>query len=394
VSQHILVYTSPAIGGVLQYNHSIVCALAASGYEVTYVQDVPEDLIQALGPTGMSNLRQRADVFVAEQKQYGIQSHVWLEPGTPENAQEIFAKYQPDLVLFSNGAPIANVLPKRLAVAQKIPFVVVENLVHPNQPPAIWEQVIQEMATHYIVAKAVIAVSQDNLSLLRKFFSLPADKGQVIHNGRPQEYFDPPNPQVRDRLRQEFEIPADAVICFTAARLDIIKGYQYQIGAIKRLRESLAWSKLYFAWAGNGTLETQLKQTVKQLGIDDRVKFLGDLPNIVNWLNASDIFVLPSEAEGMPLSIMEAMAKGLPVVATAVSGIPEELGQTGKLLPSPLFDPQTTIQELADTIATWATDEALRRMIGQACKQRAETMFREERFIQETLTIIHSALNS
>ncbi|MBE9037329.1 glycosyltransferase [aff. Roholtiella sp. LEGE 12411] len=94
----------------------------------------------------------------------------------------------------------------------------------------------------------------------------------------------------------------------------------------------------------------------------------------------------------MPLCVMEAMAKGLPVIASAVSGIPEELGETGKLLTDPKIDPQATVQELVTTIEDWAINPQLRQSIGQACKQRAEELFREERMIKETVEVIEHAL--
>jgi len=216
----------------------------------------------------------------------------------------------------------------------------------------------------------------------------------VIYCGRPDLYFQPPNPEVRSRLRREWGIPQNAVVCFTAARMDIIKGYQYQIGAIKQLQQLPVWSRLYFVWAGVGTLTDHFQQTVQQIGVRDRVKFLGELATINDWLDASDLFILPSESEGLPLAIMEAMAKGLPVMASAVSGVPEGLGDTGQLLPSPIFDPQATIRQLVSTLQSWGTDAELRHQIGQAGRQRAAVLFREERMIAETLTVISSALRN
>ncbi|MGA7937176.1 MAG: glycosyltransferase family 4 protein, partial [Kovacikia sp.] len=218
------------------------------------------------------------------------------------------------------------------------------------------------------------------------------DKGQVIYCGRPANYFQPPKLEVRSRLRQQWNIPADAVLCFTAARIDIIKGYQYQIAAIKQLKQTPVWPKLYFAWAGKGTLEDHFKQAVKQAGVDDRIRFLGELDAIDDWLDASDIFVLPSESEGLPLAMIEAMAKGLPVAASAVSGVPEGLGETGKLLTSPLYDSRTLIQELVTTLQTWAGDAQLRQQVGKSSKQRAEQMFREERMVEETIAVIQDAI--
>ena len=96
--------------------------------------------------------------------------------------------------------------------------------------------------------------------------------------------------------------------------------------------------------------------------------------------------------EGMPLAIMEAMAKRLPVVATAVSGIPEELGDTGRLLPDPAADPAATISSLAETLSAWAADPAARRALGDAARLRAEALFAEERMISQTLAVIQRQL--
>ena len=80
---------------------------------------------------------------------------------------------------------------------------------------------------------------------------------------------------------------------------------------------------------------------------------------------------------------MEAMAKGLPVMASAVSGVPEELGETGKLLPDPKLNPTGTIRELVKTIITWSESPQLRQLAGLGCKRRAEALFREERMLRE-----------
>jgi len=383
-----LLYASPAIGGLLQYNHSILSALATLGYQLTYVQDIPDALVKLFGSEGMERTRQRAKWFMAQQE--GIHHH-WLEAATNAQAEQIVADTKPDLLLLSNGGPVANFFVKRAAVRLGIPFIIVEHLVHPMKPKEV-PAAYAELAQQYVAAKAVIAVSVDNLRLLRKLFGLAADKGQVIYCGRPSRYFQPPDMEVRSRLRQQWGIPADAVVCFTAARMDIVKGYQYQLGAIKQLKQTPTWANLYFAWAGKGTLEDHFKQAVQQAKVGDRVFFLGELDDIHDWLDASDVFILPSESEGLPLAMMEAMAKGLPVVAAAVSGVPEGLGDTGQHLTSPILgDAQATIRELVTTLQAWVADAMLRQQVGQACRQRAEQMFREERMIAETIAVIQEA---
>ncbi|MGA7936533.1 MAG: hypothetical protein WCA35_23465, partial [Kovacikia sp.] len=170
---HILLYASPAIGGILQYNHSILCALAPLGYQVTYVQDIPDALVKLFGPVGMERTRQRAEWFAHQQKQVGIQQHLWLESATAADAEQIITNTQPDFLILSNGGPIANFFPKRTAIKLGIPFMVVEHLVHPIKPKEV-PAAYAELAQQYVEAKAVIAVSQNNLMLLRKLFGLAA----------------------------------------------------------------------------------------------------------------------------------------------------------------------------------------------------------------------------
>ena len=189
-------------------------------------------------------------------------------------------------------------------------------------------------------------------------------------------------------------------MCLTTARLAPIKGHRFQLEAIAQLKHTSIWDKLYFVWAGTGqgsdqNLEPELKEKVEYLGVSDRVIFLGQRWDIPDWLDACDIFVLTSLAEAAPsFAIMEAMAKGLPIVASAAGGIPEGLGNTGKLLPNPNTHPQETVQELVKTLQEWAINPELRKTMGIASKQRAEQLFKEDRMLKQTLAIIEQALTT
>lgn len=379
MSQHILLTTDdPGVGGAAQYNHSIVCGLVQSGYRVSCLQ--PEHY----------------NSLISQQKHLGIQ-HLWINPNDITNILQFLNNplEQPNLIICSNSNPFANFAIKQIAIQLRIPYIIIEHLVEPHLAERFANH-LDELSQHYTQAKAVIAVSENNLSLLHDLFKLPKNKGQVIYNGRPSCFFSPRNPSNRERLRREFDIPSNAVVCFTAARIETRKGYQYQLEAIKQLISSSVWPQVYFAWAGAGIfephLETQLKSSIEQLGIAEKVKFLGQISAVADWLDTADIFIFPSQLEGMPLCVMEAMAKGLPVIATAVSGIPEELGDTGKLLPDPKIDPQATVEELVKTLEDWVINPELCHDIGQACKQRAEELFREEHMIEKTVNVIQHAL--
>ncbi|WP_172188308.1 glycosyltransferase [Microcoleus asticus] len=390
----VLLYAEDhGVGGLAQFNHSLMCKLVADGYQVISVQ------------TKASN------PLIVEQKKLGIE-HIWLEFDTIKeflrvtynlgDAEKIYAQAQPNLIVFSDGSPMANFAAKQVAIKQNIPYIVTLGYIGRNYETFDRGDQIpyfDAVSYQYDLAKAVVAVSQENFNLFKRIFKVPLKRGKVIYYGRPNSYFEPPNLSTRQRLRQEEGIPEEAVVCFTAARLTPIKGYQYQLQAIAQLKNRPVWPQLYFVWAGPGStthddMESELRATASQLGVTEQVKFLGQRWDIADWLDASDIFILSSEAEGMPLAVMEAMAKGLPVIATAVSGIPEELGDTGKLIADPKIDPQKTAQDLATTVELWAENPELRRLAGQACKLRAEELFKEERMLLEYAEVIEQALSA
>ncbi|MEG4021723.1 glycosyltransferase [Microcoleus sp. S13C4] len=391
---HILLYNTddPGVGGLAQYNHAILCQLALLGYRVTCVQT------------------KHSSPLVERERELGIE-HLWLDFSghkdlqrvlrNTQDARELFASNQPDMIIFSDGWPFSNFAAKQVVIEMGIPYMIVIGLVMPEHATFACGDVVpyvEGVLYHCLQARALIVGAYEHLNLLCQHFKLPKERGQVIYLGRSPKYFAPPNPGVRQRLRQEIEIPEDAIVCFTSARLASIKGHRYQIEAIKQLQQSPVWSKLYFVWAGTGegsadNVEIELRETIKELGVSDRVKAIGQRWDILDWLDASDIFILTSLADAAPsLAVMEAMAKGLPVVATAVGGIPEGLGETGKLLPDPNTDPEGTARELAETVEAWAMDPELRHQIGKACKQRAEKVFKEERMLAESIEAIEKAL--
>jgi glycosyltransferase involved in cell wall biosynthesis len=133
------------------------------------------------------------------------------------------------------------------------------------------------------------------------------------------------------------------------------------------------------AIAGDGPQRQQLEAEIAVLGLSGAVQLLGTRPDVVDLLADSDIFVLSSRSECLPMSVIEAMAAGLPVVASAVGGVPElvEHGRTGILVPPD--DPAL----LADAIARLVADGGLRRRMGEAGRARAEALFDVDGFRQE-----------
>ena len=383
----------PGIGGLAQYDHFIMCQLAKMGHQVTAIRP------------------QHSSPLVEQEKHLGIQQY-WLDYSTSQDlsrilrntkdASEIYAQLNPDLIIFSDGWPFSHFAAKQVAIQQNIPYMIALGLATPEHKDFSMGDNIpyaEGVLYQYGLAKAVNVAAKEHLNILHEQFKLPKNKGNVIYYGRSEKYFSPLNPSNRQRLRQEIGIPEDGIMCLTSARLAPIKGHCYQLEAIAQLKHTSIWDKLYFVWAGTGqgsdhNLEPELKEKVQQLGVSNQVKFLGQRWDIPDWLDACDIFILTSLAEAAPsFAIMEAMAKGLPIIASAAGGIPEGLGDTGQLLPDPNINPEDTVTVLVQTLKDWAINPELRQQKGQYAKQRAEQLFKEERMLKQTLEVIHHVLS-
>jgi len=177
-----------------------------------------------------------------------------------------------------------------------------------------------------------------------------------------------PNPHNRERIRRELGIKSEAVVILHVGRFAEAKNHALLLRAFARLQSS---QPLYLLLVGGGELLAPMQQRARELGIAERVRFLGVRSDIPAVLNAADIFTLPSRYEGNPMSVMEAMAAGLPVVATAVGGVPElvEEGVSGFLTPNEDLDALVAaLQRLVDKAD-------VRQQMGEAALRRAQEKF-------------------
>ena len=176
----------------------------------------------------------------------------------------------------------------------------------------------------------------------------------------------PPPEGTRERVRRDLSIPADAVVAITVANLRKEKDYP---NLLRAAGQALAQHPgLYVLAVGQGPLEEEVRALHQELGLGDRVQLLGYRTDVPDLLASADLFVLASAFEGLPVSIMEAMSAGLPVVATSVGGVPEavEEGVTGLLVPP------RDAAALADALLSLANDETTRTRMGAAAKERSK----------------------
>lgn len=356
----------PEIFGAEQINHAVMCAVVRAGHRSTFVQGLAQHHL------------------IEEREGLGI-THEWLEPDDVyelepvprqlsdfDEPRAILERTRPDLIAFSDSCPFSNLTAKRVATELGIPYMTTIHCVDPNWWDT-YERWLPDLHEVLTAADAVIAVSTSNLEAVRQHAQLPDEIGSVIFNGRPAPFFEPVDPSVRARIRGELGIPEDGVACLTVARLGFSKGYQYQLDALAQLRRWEHWERLHFVWAGEGHMAPRLEALSRLFGGEEHVHLLGLRNDVPDLLDAADIFILPSQYEGMPLGVLEAMAKGLPVIATAVAGTPEALNGTGVLLPDPAE--ASVIEPLTEAVRTLAADEALRRRLGDAARERAQEQF-------------------
>lgn len=207
-----------------------------------------------------------------------------------------------------------------------------------------------------------IAVSHDIATELVERFSWPAEKVEVVYNAVRLERFDAAaSPTLRAQLTGGRERP----VVLTCARLDEQKGHSVLLRAATEIPAAV------FVLAGEGPERPALEAQVGELGLADRVLFLGHRADVPELLAACDVFALPSLYEGSSLAVLEAMAARRAVVSSAIGGTDEliEDGESGLLVPP--GDPGA----LAVALRRLLSDGALRASLARRARTRVERDF-------------------
>jgi len=231
----------------------------------------------------------------------------------------------------------------------------------------------------WILAKSnhVVAVSE---AVKRYAESLGIDsaKVSVVPNTVDTEKFCPSRENKRD----------DLVRVGFMGRLISNKGAQYLIEAAPQILRK--FSEVQFHIAGDGPMLRELTRRVNELGVDSAFRFLGVVPSNVEFIQSCDILVRPSLTDGMPLTVLEAMACGLPNVATRVGGTPEILhdAETGYLV-----DPGS-IPQLVSRISRLVADADLRIEMGRRAREFVENYYSWEHVGNRLSAIYEQTVNN
>lgn len=217
-----------------------------------------------------------------------------------------------------------------------------------------------------------VPVSRDLERWLRGTVGIPQAKVELIDNGVDTERFRP----ATEASLEAWSAPVDGRAPFvigTVGRLQDVKDQATLIEAFARLRAMLPEhrARLRLVLVGDGPLRGRLEQSIADAGLQDCAWLAGPRSDVAPPMRSFSLFALSSIAEGTPVTMLEAMASGLPVVSTAVGGIPDLVqdGATGTLVPV------GDAAQLAEALAAYVRDDERTRLHGAAGRARIEQKY-------------------
>ncbi|MDZ7752500.1 MAG: TIGR03088 family PEP-CTERM/XrtA system glycosyltransferase [Gammaproteobacteria bacterium] len=291
------------------------------------------------------------------------------DPGLYQRAWRLFRRLKPAIVHTRNLATIEMQLPAWLAgVPVRIHGEHGRDASDPDGAVRKYQLLrrgLKPFIHHFI------PLSEELEHYLRGPVGVPAERMTRICNGVDVTRF-APDAMATGELPSPFHKPGTIVVG-TVARVDAVKDPLGFADAFIRLRErGKPWSEaLRLVWLGGGPMLDKLRDKLAAAGHLDAAWLPGPRDDVSELMRAFDIFVLPSLAEGISNTLLEAMATGLPIVATRVGGNPELVEEEGNALLVERGNPDA----LAQAIARYAANEDMRKAHGHASRERAEHLF-------------------
>jgi sugar transferase (PEP-CTERM/EpsH1 system associated) len=281
------------------------------------------------------------------------------DPWMPLRVARLLRRWDVDIVHTRNAESFFyGILAARLARVLAV--------VHSEHGRVFPEKPMRALAQRLLLrhVDAAFAVSEQLRSDLVRELRIPADRFEVFYNGVDVERFQ--RGQTRGAPRD-----TGGLLIGSVGRLAAVKNYALLLHAIARLPEAPSCRLVLI---GEGPERAALKELAAQLGLERRVEFSGHRDDVPQLLQGLDIFVLPSLSEGMSNTLLEAMAAGLPVVASDVGGNREliESERSGLLFPS------GDVAALAEQLGRLLGDADLRARLGRAAALRARSEFSME----------------
>jgi glycosyltransferase involved in cell wall biosynthesis len=276
---------------------------------------------------------------------------------------------QPNLLLTYGWGGVDAIAAGRLAGLRRI--VHMEDGFLPDE--AIKQKLKRLMARRVFMRAAnwLVCPSQTLVSIARKKWWLPERDIRFIPNGVDTEFF---TPDSADAARKRLGLPLDGFFIGTVGHLRSEKNQERLLRAFAKLTTS---KPAHLIFVGGGPLREHLGRLASELGVADRVHFPGVIQQPVDWYRALDVFALSSDTEQMPIALLEAMAVGLPVVATGVGDVLGMVCQANQ----PFVTKLGAEQAFCRALQALADDAALRTNIGEANRLHCVSQFSLARMI-------------
>jgi glycosyltransferase involved in cell wall biosynthesis len=291
----------------------------------------------------------------------------------------LFRAERPDLV--HAHMPISGFLARMAAWWVGVPRIAYTGHGFWFNFPGSWPRSVVGFAMEWLAARVTgtfLTVSEAEANDARR---LHIHRGAIaIGNGRDPACFKPDLP-ARQRTRATLGVPDGQVVVLAVSRLVWHKGYPELATAMRMIPGVTLWVAGERLTSDRGP---DMAALLQEAGLGERVRLLGYREDVADLMAAADIFVLPSRFEGLPMSVIEAMLVGLPVIATNVRGPAEQVVPelTGLLVPS------GDASALAAALGRLAADAALRGQMGAAGRKRAVQRYDEAKVVARTLDLL------
>jgi glycosyltransferase involved in cell wall biosynthesis len=238
--------------------------------------------------------------------------------------------------------------------------------------------------------KRVIAISDAVREHLINTMKVPKEQVELIYNGIDTGIIEENYPKGGiDNIKKEFNLSADLVIGITA-RLSSVKGHIYLLMAIPSIKKVFPNIQLLIVGSGEKRYERKLRHMCKKLNIEGNVVFHPGIQNIYKALSVMNVFVLPSIEEGLGLSLLEALAVGLPIVASNVGGV----GSVIRHKENGILVSSKDHEALAEAIIALLKDRDYAKRLGQKGIQVIMERFTLDKMIDKVAKFYRTALES
>lgn len=215
------------------------------------------------------------------------------------------------------------------------------------------------------LAHHIIVVSSSLSTFLCQGEKVPANKVTVINNSVDLSRFSPRSePNIKERVRRNWDLPPDALIVGGAGRLSYQKNFPLFLEVAAKVCDKVP--HVIFVIAGEGPDQASLEEKSRDLGIASRVRFLGFVKEMQEFYQSLDLLLLTSHYEGTPLTVLEAMAMGVPVVASQVDGVADVLAEGKEAVLVPPGDRDLFVKGICQLFQ----DQSLWQQFSQAGREK------------------------